>query len=571
MVKLLFFAQAALAALGWRVPWYFDCRHNSEWTHFKKALEVLGDVYQDEVFWWSQALLERIEPSFLRVQNTDHLYFLCDPNGTLKDDEWVPFQSDETSIFRLSTGTDQWTNEEQEERSYALGLGVAEQVRAASVCKDFQSYGDLCGWDARLLKLNAKHFTRVTLPMAGLPSPQIQEPEAFVQDFVAAFRDGMDAAVPQDPRIDAADLLLCTEPAFLCNAMARAFPDRPLVGYFANPLMAYLPPFHAEAWLTDFLSLSANQLAHRSAQFLAVASTRFLAEQVRFQTGAARVYAARPLAAYLGPVRGQSASGEVIVLRQPSMFWNSPCILNSMVRMNMEELESAFHAKSEGLRATSLRFIASEELVDGSSEAIASFEACVIFPYDVSQMRLYELYALAVPLFVPERRQLPSYIYRGLTTIEDFNHVLAAAGLGGKSWRSSEFVGPHLEYNPFDRSWLAADAWTQLTHWVSLPHLVRFASAAELLKRLVQEDLRRVTAAMRRQQTRDVLRASRFWTAALSHLDAPKTCAPARLLALQHHPDKNPDLQEEAGKKFQQITTAYETIMSHLKVAGTKN
>ena len=61
----------AAPAAGWRVPWYFDCRHNSEWqrgsdertfrgttrvpsqwrqwtlrTHFKTALEVLGDVYQ---------------------------------------------------------------------------------------------------------------------------------------------------------------------------------------------------------------------------------------------------------------------------------------------------------------------------------------------------------------------------------------------------------------------------------------------------------------------------------------------------------------------------------------------
>lgn len=30
------------------------------------------------------------------------------------------------------------------------------QVRAASVCKDFQGYGDLCGWDARLLRLGAQ-------------------------------------------------------------------------------------------------------------------------------------------------------------------------------------------------------------------------------------------------------------------------------------------------------------------------------------------------------------------------------------------------------------------------------
>lgn len=89
---LLLLQVKAPAAAGWRVPWYFDCRHNSEWTHFKTALEVLGDVYQEEVFWWSQALLERIEPSFLRVQNTDHLFFLCNPNGSLEDDEWVPVQ-----------------------------------------------------------------------------------------------------------------------------------------------------------------------------------------------------------------------------------------------------------------------------------------------------------------------------------------------------------------------------------------------------------------------------------------------------------------------------------------------
>eukprot|EP00435_Cladocopium_sp_Y103_P042843 s797_g11.t4 len=866
----LLLLQVKVAPAAWRVPWYFDCRHNSEWTHFKTALEVLGDVYQEEVFWWSQALLERIEPSFLRVQNTDHLFFLCNPNGSLEYDEWVPVQSDEDSVFRLSTGTGQWTKEEQESRSYALGdfcyfgymaaiayrtrntdssipgvlegrkhamtllqnflmsransvdflessgwmkhetllkhiypdagpgrqwsrhlrddpdrplvelglkaaetgpqplalrvaaigyhttlvlelislweeflsdqslqpsfrvsmvwsllvsipallclradvalavradidlegdlpdcsawqknlpgkwkakigfttqerkdylqgnpdpcseyglkccsglcllegckplncrkcnsqmkiskvpaplqkkicqdtqvchdtvnldkargcaftlgkcastkysceqcnlyhpvneqstlgqlskavaacedttfcyypgdkyryadgwlrlhfavhvlepgLGTAEQVRAASVCKDFQSYGDLCGWDARLLGLNVKHFTRVTLPLAALPSPQIKDPDAFVQDFVAAFRDDqLDAEGHRDLRIEGADLFLCTEPAFLCNAMGRAFPDRPLVGYFANPLTAYLPAFAAGTWLSDFLSLSRNQLMERSAPFLAVASTRFLAEQVRFQTGAPRVYTARPLAAYLGPVRGESSDGEVIVLRQPSMFWNSACILNSMARMNMAELETFQETSGNALRAASLRFVASEELADASSEAIAAFKACVIFPYDVSQMRLYELYALSLPLFVPERRQLASYIYRGLTTIEDFNHVLTDAGLQGKGWRSSDISGPHLDYNPFDRDWLAADAWTQLTHWVSLPHLVRFASAAELLKCLLQEDLRRVAAAMQRQQTRDVLRAARFWTAALSHLDAPKSSRAQRL------------------------------------------
>ncbi|CAJ1376915.1 unnamed protein product [Effrenium voratum] len=654
-----------LAALfqvqGWRVPWYFDCRHSTEWTNFRNALEVLDGTYQEEVFWWAQALLERIEPSFLRVQNTDHLFFLCNPNGTIEDDDWVPVQSDEESIFRLSTGTSQWSNEEREQRSHALGdfcyfgymaaiayrtrntdasiagilegrqhamqllqnflmsransvdfldssgwlmthelvlkhlyppdgpprrwatiaddpsrpvnslqleatnkfsdglqaqlhvaaigyhttlvlelislweeflsdqlrlhfavhvlepgLGDARQVRAASVCKDFEAYGDLCGWDARLLSLNQKHIKRVKLPISGLPSPQIEDPSAFVEDFIGFFA-GLDSDSftlgQTDPRIQGADLLLCTEPAFLCNALGRSFPHRPLLGYFANPLTAYVPAFAAESWLQDFVALTKG--LGRSAPFMAVASTRFLGEQMRFQTGATRVFAARPLAAYLGPVRG-SSKAEVVVLRQPSMFWNSACILNSLVRMNMQELQSMQSMQAEGLKATSLRFTPSEELPDASSEAIASFAACVIYPYDVSQMRLYELYALSVPLFVPSRAQLPSYIYRGLTSIEDFDHVLPDAGFQG-GWRKSD-IGPHLDFNPFDREWRAADAWTQLTHWVSLPHLVRFESSAQLLSRLMQENLRSVSAAMRRQQERDVIRAVRFWTAALSHL-----------------------------------------------------
>ncbi|CAK9029330.1 unnamed protein product [Durusdinium trenchii] len=396
--------------LGWRVPWYLDCRHNTEWTSFRQALEALGGSYQDEVFWWSQALLERIEPSFLRVQNADHLYFLCNPNGSLEDDELVPLQSDEESIFRLSTGTAHWTMEEREHRSYALGdfcyfgymaaiayrtrntdasipgvlegrehalrllqnflmsransvdflessgwmthelvlqhiypdgagrqwsrhilddpdrpfvdlgfnesehmtrkglqelritavgyhttlvlelislwdeflydqlrlhftvhvlepgLGEASEVRAASVCKDFD-HGEFCGWDSRLLSLNAKHFTRVKLPLSGLPSPQIQDPEAFIKDFVEAFTsNGSPFQGRQDLQIEGADLFLCTEPAFLCNAFGKAFPDRPLLGYFANPLTAYVPAFAAETWLHDFGSLSREEIGRRLAR-----------------------------------------------------------------------------------------------------------------------------------------------------------------------------------------------------------------------------------------------------------------------------------------------------------------
>ncbi|CAE7411864.1 iksA [Symbiodinium pilosum] len=307
-------------------------------------------------------------------------------------------------------------------------------------------------------------------------NPIEQDPAAFLEDFKLLFGGHSKASADDvvdgtDLRIERADVFLCTEPAFLCNVLGKTFLDRPLIGYFANPLTAYLPAAAAQGWLADFLSLTRDDLPGRHAPFLAVANTRFLAEQIRFQTGAQRILAARPLAAYMGPKRGPAAPGQVVVVRQPSMFWNAACILNTLARLNIQDLST----KGGLLKASELRFLPSEELPDASSEAIASFEAAVIYPYDVSQMRLYELYALSVPLFVPANPQLASYIYRGLTSIEDFDHKLPSAGGGA----GSDPHSPHLDYNPFDRSdWRGVDAWTQLTHWVTLPHLLRFACSS---------------------------------------------------------------------------------------------
>ena len=52
---------------------------------------------------------------------------------------------------------------------------------------------------------------------------------------------------PVDRSLDQSDVIICTEPTALCLPLALAFPDRPIVGYFGNPLAAYVP--------ADFLRL----------------------------------------------------------------------------------------------------------------------------------------------------------------------------------------------------------------------------------------------------------------------------------------------------------------------------
>jgi len=287
------------------------------------------------------------------------------------------------------------------------------------------------------------------------------------------------------------------------------------VGYFANPLMSYVPKAHARLWLAEFRKL-AGGVGRSVGVLLPVASTRFLAEQIRYQTGV-RVLAVRPLATYLGPPRGSNRKGEVVVVRAPSVFWSSACVLNDIVRANEGELaEAHVSGGRHGLAVPGLRFVASEDLADGASEAFAGFGAAALFPYDVSQMRLYELYALAMPVFLPDRHALPCYIYRGMTTIEDFDHYLP----NEKMSAGVEDPVPYLERNPFDRSnWHAVSAWAELTHWQSLPHLLHCAGVAHMLLRVVREDLRTTTAGMRRRQEIDLLRTVDFWASALNSLD----------------------------------------------------
>jgi len=302
------------------------------------------------------------------------------------------------------------------------------------------------------------------------------------------------------------------------GALAAAFPGRPIIGYFANPLMSYVAANHASLWLGLFRDLTGSGSAAYSTTaaagtLLPVASTRYLAEQMRYQTGA-NVLASRPLASYLGPTRGAPRFGEAVVVRAPSVFWSSACVLNNIKHGNTEALLEAFQkGGGVGLPVEALGFTASEELKDGSSEAFAAFSVAVIFPYDVSQMRLYELYALGVPIFLPDRRAMPCFLYRGLTTMEDFDHELP------KAERPADEVVPYLERNPFLRlEWHTVTAWSKLTHWMTLPHLVNCNGAAEMMLRLVGEDLRPLSAKMHQRQALDVARGVRFWTGALSSL-----------------------------------------------------
>ncbi len=152
-----------------------------------------------------------------------------------------------------------------------------------------------------------------------------------------------------------------------------------------------------------------------------------------------------------------------------------------------------------------LRFLYSEELVDKSYTSFAKHDMIVIFPYDASQMRFYEFYAMGMPIVLPQKAVLGSYIYRGMTSTEDFDYTLEGEAKGHTA---------QVMPNPFTRfDYDAASLWSLYTHYIMLPHLFYFKSMASLLELLLQtqENLIAASAGMRRQAQIDTASHLRFW------------------------------------------------------------
>lgn len=201
------------------------------------------------------------------------------------------------------------------------------------------------------------------------------------------------------------------------------------------------------------------------------------------------VYLHRP-----GPL-AKNKNRQALVLRQPSVFWDDTCILNLFAKLNN----------------VPVRFHYTDDLVDKSYAAFARFDFLVLFPYDMSQMRFYEFYAMGMPILLPRKLVLAAYIYRGMTSIEDFDFSVVERDEGA----GAERIVP----NPFERwSFDVASWWSLYTHYVSLPELLYFRSAVDLFEKLLwdPEKYMKISFGMRKRNSLDLAVSLNFWREALN-------------------------------------------------------
>uniref|UniRef100_A0A7S4VWY4 Uncharacterized protein n=1 Tax=Alexandrium monilatum TaxID=311494 RepID=A0A7S4VWY4_9DINO len=178
---------------------------------------------------------------------------------------------------------------------------------------------------------------------------------------------------------------------------------------------------------------------------------------------------------------------------------------------------------------------------------LARFRAAVLCPYDLSPLKVMEFYAMAMPTFVQSSciwrtsmrwAQTTPYTAGPFSAHEEAEEAVAKAWPGGtdgwvrvfENWNNmlrwdepwplnSSTLPPELPFPAFISSRRvlfppAAAFWAQFSDWASLPHLLHYRSAGQLLAMLATqplEELREVSAAMVRHYTAMVAAGLSFW------------------------------------------------------------
>merc|ERR1712194_32790 len=127
-------------------------------------------------------------------------------------------------------------------------------------------------------------------------------------------------------------------------------------------------------------------------------------------------------------------------------------------------------------------------------------------------MTFYELYHVAIPLFLPSLELSSFFMYRGPVTYPHCDLALNAEEKDESRLRGQQ--RPQAPYSPFQRhSVTDRVAWLQAyTDWYRFPHIQYSSSVVELVHGLRSADLQSISAAMRRETEHVLPEAATFWS-----------------------------------------------------------
>ncbi|CAK0801857.1 unnamed protein product [Prorocentrum cordatum] len=221
-----------------------------------------------------------------------------------------------------------------------------------------------------------------------------------------------------------------------------------------------------------------------------------LAEAAHWQTGA-RLPSVRPLALYVGARHAPAeASGQVLVVNRGRLARD---VLFTQAANALRD------------RQYPLEFV--DQRAGMPYAEMARHRGAVMLPWDLNLVMFHDLYAMELPLFLPDRAGLHRTAFAYFARF--FQNVLHA----GQPWgevHPRRGAAPH-PYSPFELDRLEPrEYWLGFTEYVRAPHVVRFGSVPELLLRALRLDGAAVSARMRGYNARCRRESRRFWGRVLS-------------------------------------------------------
>jgi len=322
-----------------------------------------------------------------------------------------------------------------------------------------------------------------------------------------------------------ADVLLCTHPPYSCRLFWPLVQghDNSFLGFFGGTLEAHVPTEGMRQWLLDF----AQMATHPRVQFAAIAP--FLAEKMRYQAGA-DIPAVRGFGFHVldqGAAYFPRRLYEVLLWKNSAECDDNQADFDVLLRRAIERFASRGDQEASrgegGATPQPLHFVhlrALRSLGDSSYTTISSFRAVVFVPYEVLLMTFYELYHVAIPLFLPTAEFASFFYYRGPVTYPHCSMELRHGE--GEGLSSGAPLGDgtrsRAPYSPFTRDRIAdRSVWLEAyTDWFRFPHLQRFSSLTGLVHDLLHSDLQIVSALMRRESEAALVASASYWRMAFA-------------------------------------------------------
>jgi len=339
--------------------------------------------------------------------------------------------------------------------------------------------------------------------LGALGEPVMLEMDRLLPELVAAVLDYRP------------DIAVCTHPPFLCrilHALAQV-KGVAVIGFFGGNIEAMVHVDELADWVRELHDMA------QAPNVRLFTNSAFLSVKIFAMSGAVTKHL---------PVFGLGTDMVWNPQRPEVLVWKS----SNQCCDNVERFWSRVVATAASVQLQyafqHLKLLRSQGAA--GYDAVATYQAVVMFPYDVVLLSFFELYHAAMPIFAPDIYSSAHYVWRGSINAPRYGDDQPDLWTIRPGW-PRDWAGLKRELGvDFDDHGIdlhprhvATDArvrffWAHGLELYSYPHVQYFSSFADLILDLKEANLPAISAGMQLHSRKNLQAAARFWRVSLMEM-----------------------------------------------------